>query len=337
MPKNLVVCADGTWNRPEMGRETNVVKLYRALLNDREGGQLAFYDEGVGNGLFKLSGGAFGTGISRNIRDCYRFLVDEYEPGDRIYLFGFSRGAYTVRSLGGMLSLVGLLPRSERDRIGEAYNMYRVWPTQPARVNRFKDAHHGEEVKITMIGVWDTVGALGIPLNWINQFNPVPHRFHDLKLGRNVENAYHAMAIDEKRQAFEPTLWQEPPVHAGQTIEQVWFSGVHSDVGGGYGADECGLSDIALLWMAERARRHGVLFDARDLLKEVDGSRFWDRMHDSWKFIFKLARKKDRVLPAGAKLHTSVRSRLAGEPRCVPNPYEPPNVPKPYNVHLFTD
>lgn len=230
----LAVFADGTWNRVEKeGVGTNVVRLHHLAVNDPARGQRTFYDPGVGtNAWQRLQGGLFGVGISQNIKDGYSFLVehwgaDDNETAHEVYLFGFSRGAYTVRSLGGLLGRIGLV-RTLKD-VDEAYDLYREGT--PEQRAAFQSAKVLTKPRIRMIGVWDTVGALGIPLNWLNQLNPYPHRFHDTTLGRRVEAAYHAVAVDERRVAYQPTLWDPLPAGSTQTLEQVFFPGVHSDVG----------------------------------------------------------------------------------------------------------
>jgi hypothetical protein len=215
-------------------------------------------------------GGAFGAGLSRNVLDAYRFLVHTYEPGDRLYLFGFSRGAFTARSLAGLIRNCGI-PRPEHaDRIGEAWALYRSRASRPTSVaaTLFRRAY-SYETEIRFIGVWDTVGALGIPalpgprpFRWlVNRFNR-RWSFHDTELSSWVNGAFHALAIDEQRSAFAPTLWhQQPGAFAkGQELKQVWFAGVHTDVGGGY--PDSGLSDITLHWMVDHARAYGLEFEA---------------------------------------------------------------------------
>lgn len=260
--RRLVVCSDGTWKSAESEALTNVVLLAQALHGVAPDGieQRHFYDPGVGTGSFvdRISGGAFGTGLSDNVKDVYGWLVTNYEPGDEVFLFGFSRGAYTVRSAVGLIRKCGLLLREHADRIGVAYNLYQKRDRSPdsddARAFR---ARFSRPVDISFLGVWDTVGALGVPLVGLRLLTRLPYRFHDTELSGIVKRAYHAVAIDEKRRAFQPTLWTNAP-KPGQHLEQVWFAGVHSNVGGGY--PDRGLSDITLLWMIDRARAAGLSF-----------------------------------------------------------------------------
>jgi uncharacterized protein (DUF2235 family) len=219
--------------------------------------QKPFYNEGVGTGrLDHLLGGAFGWGISKHVRKVYRFLVKEYEPGDEIFLFGFSRGAYTARSVAGFIRNCGILKPEYRDKVGEAYKLYRRWdePSKPTGADavKFREQFSYDQVRITFIGVWETVGALGIPV-LIPGLTPLKHfvEFHDLKLSSYVDHAYQALAIDERRRPFAPALWEVQTPPGRQTVEQVWFAGVHRNVGGGYPDTE--LSDRAFEWMIEKA------------------------------------------------------------------------------------
>ena len=334
MSKRLIVCADGTWNKVEKAQSgkhlsTNVAKLAAALLpTDIHGTlQLLCYLEGVGTHHGEwLRGGMFGLGISRNIDRAYEFLVQSYEPEDEIWIFGFSRGAFTARSLAGMIRDCGLLKLTHIDRIGDAMALYRgryndTAPDAPrARIFRNTYSH---EPDIKFIGVWDTVGSLGVPgvHLWLARLLRIDWQFHDTTLSRSVKNAYQALAIHEKRSDFEPTLWQKQdwPEASGQTLEQVWFSGVHSDVGGGYVEEQ--LSDVALLWMIEKAKSRGLGFredflsDPRWFAPNPEG-----RLHDSFDFPFSWLdtlrrRKGNRTFKAKGtntfeSLHASVVERF---------------------------
>lgn len=264
MPKRIVVCSDGTWSHELDPTPTNVVKIERALKHDDA--QRVWYDRGVGTGGFwdRQFGGATGWGISKNLMEAYLFLARNYEPGDDIYLFGFSRGAYTVRSTAGMIRKCGLLKRRFANWAGiiPAFLIYRkrdgTADTWLARQFRRRFSHH--PVRIKFIGVWDTVGALGIPVKPLNALTRWATQFHDVKLSRSVEYAYQAVAIDEKRQVFTPTLWEQDanPPPEQKEMRQVWFAGCHSDVGGGN--DDSGLSDVALMWLIQRAQSAGLSF-----------------------------------------------------------------------------
>ncbi len=267
MAKRIVVCLDGTWNRPADNiRSTNVVKIMRAVRHTAADGteQISFYDKGVGTGgpLDRLNGGAFGRGLDDNVQDGYRFLANNYEPGDEIYIFGFSRGAFTARSLAGFIGATGLLDRKTMGSMDEAWEMYRTPPALRDMANLAgMRALARHPVAIRCIGVWDTVGALGVPIEQLKWMSAKRYQFHDTTLGKDVACGLHALAIDEKRGPFAPTLWEAEEEVPGQVVEQVWFPGVHSNVGGGY--PDRGLSDVALDWMIKRVRAHTPLeFDA---------------------------------------------------------------------------
>ena len=273
--KRLVVCCDGTWNRPDNVHVTNIEKIARTVETrvERTEGvqQLVLYLSGVGAGSYqvdRLLGGAFGFGLFNNVRSGYRFLALNYEPGDEIYVFGFSRGAYTARSIVGMVSMVGLLTRRSlvRDKLRTAVELYRDKSPAPSTVrDDFKKANCHPEVPVTFLGVFDTVGALGVPGAWRRR-----HQFHSVNLSRLVQCARQALSIDDRRLQFEPALWLVDADHPEEmpSVRQVWFQGVHADVGGGYG--ETGLSDTALLWMAREAHQQGLVFDGEFLATYVD-------------------------------------------------------------------
>jgi uncharacterized protein (DUF2235 family) len=282
MTKRLVVCCDGTWNTPDEMREnheicTNVAKFAVAVASSDALGreQRMFYDTGVGtaSGLNPLVGGAFGYGLSQKVIESYMFVVDNFDPGDELFILGFSRGAYTARSTAGLIRSVGVLKRSNAGRIYQAYALYRDRSNTLAPRTReatlFRQSF-STETRIKFIGVWDTVGSLGIPklINLpIGASSKIPlpslsshWDFHDVTLSSYVDNAYHALALDEHRKPFTPTLWnQQTDLKVPQKLEQVWFSGAHSNVGGGY--LDTGLSDVALLWMMDKARAVGMRFE----------------------------------------------------------------------------
>ena len=281
---NIVICTDGTWNRPDQTDRdrqvpSNVVKLARALAGQTAQGvrQLVYYDPGVGTlGPWdKLWGGVTGAGLALNVRQAYAALGRHYTPGDRVYLFGFSRGAFTARSLGGLVGLCGIPDpdRGDLDQIvAEAFRIYRRdTPDRAERglehARRWSHIADGEVAnEVWFIGVWDTVGALGVPVGWFRRRTARPHEFHDVTLGEHVRHAYHALAIDERREQFEPGLWAGPGAEGH--VEQVWFPGVHANIGGGY--VDAGLSDRALLWMCAKALEAGLAFDADYMARRVD-------------------------------------------------------------------
>lgn len=327
---HLIVCCDGTWNRPDDQHPTNVVLLARNLLNDWDR-QMVYYDAGVGTGgrLDEAIGGATGAGLEENVSQAYRFLVENYAHGDQISVFGFSRGAFTVRSLAGLIYKCGVVDRSKpklEDRIAKALELYRD-ERSPARsgVEAFRDRESITR-EVHAIGVWDTVGARGIPAGRLGKlYSDWKYGFHDTKLNRMVRYAFHAVALDERRDAFEPALWtQSENAEAGQVIEQVWFPGVHSDVGGGY--RERGLADGALAWMQAKAKKAGLLF--RDPLHYEPKPAPCDLLHDSSR-EWPLGKEARSFEPRDGSpghalqrvLHRSIHLRLLGDPT-----YQPTNL-----------
>ena len=280
--KRLIVCFDGTWNTPDdRANATNVVNTMRAIRSSDDEGveQITFYDKGVGTGgpLDRIRGGAFGRGLGDNVQDGYRFLANNYEPGrrnraaDEIYIFGFSRGAFTARSLAGFIGACGLLDKNSMGELKRAWRYYRTDPRkrQP-KAEAFPGAGRRLEVPINCVGVWDTVGALGVPIEAMRWMNRGAFKFHDTTLGLSIACALHAVAIDEQRGPFAPTLWQSPKASEKQIVEQVWFAGVHSNIGGSY--DDPGLSDLALDWMIKRVVKFTDLaFDHSQMKRRVRG------------------------------------------------------------------
>jgi uncharacterized protein (DUF2235 family) len=337
---NLIICCDGTWNTPDemeagLPSPTNVVKLYNALAPaDQAGGeQKLYYHPGVGtDGTWwdKLIGGGTGKGLDDNIIGAYRWLAAHYRPGDNIWLFGFSRGAYTVRSLGGMISKCGLVdpaPYATDDtkvwatirKIFDAYRADKPSPLRATKTMPFQNTAAGDnpskQTPIHFIGVWDTVGSLGIPddMGFLNLLdNPGDHRFHDTALSSVVNHARHAVGLDEKRQSFIPTLWTE---NSPQTdLKQLWFPGVHGDVGGGYG--QCGLSDGALYWMMQEATAEGLDFRQDVMLQLKPNPR--GLLHDSVQGVFKALKTRPRAVPLVAQqspfVHSSAIDRHTNPP-----------------------
>ncbi|WP_298291910.1 DUF2235 domain-containing protein [Thiomonas sp.] len=326
--KRIALFSDGTWSKPDQAdgnapTPTNVVKLSIAVAPQDAHGieQIVFYQKGLGEqgGLWdKLSGGAFGLGISSNIRDLYLFVVQNYTPGDQLFLFGFSRGAYTVRSVAGLIRNCGILRPQHVTQLGAAYALYRdrTPDSHPnaARSVAFREAYSWPDAPIDMIGVWDTVGALGIPVTPLRFWSKPFYEFHDVTLSSHVRYAYQALAIDERRKPFVPTLWQTQPQASGQVVEQAWFPGVHGDVGGGQALT--GLSDGALLWMADRAQRCGLALDTSLLPPHGDPAA---PMGDSMTLFYRLLGSGERqpglTNPGGHEgVHTSTLSRHATVP-----------------------
>jgi uncharacterized protein (DUF2235 family) len=264
MPKkNILVFSDGTGQQGGKNPDTNVYKLFRMVENRTEK-QIAFYDKGLGsNWAGNLAGNAAGWGISKNILECYHFIFKNYNAGDQVFLFGFSRGATTVRSLAGFIHMFGMLPKSRPELIKKAYRIYRISDEKRRKDEawEFVKRYHNMWCRVKFIGVWDTVEALGLPFKNLNSLlNKIPlfrHQFHSLNLSESVVHARQALAIDDERETFHPTIWEQKLSKSDQTLKQVWFLGSHTDVGGGY--DEQSLSDISLIWMTQESVDKGLL------------------------------------------------------------------------------
>lgn len=274
--KRLIVCCDGTWKAESDTSVSNIVKIAQTVRmtgtddNGKIVGQRVFYVSGPGARGFttdRLLGGAFGLGLEANLWSAYWQVALNWEPDDEIYIFGFSRGAYTARSLAGMIHRLGIMTYDAMisGQYKEAQRIYRQRKKKPSDPDppewaEFRRKHsYKQRPRINFLGVFDTVGAMGIP-----GITARRHRFHDVKLSSTVHCARHALAIDERRRAFEPSLWEVPvelqeKYRRTDRVKQVWFEGVHSDIGGGY--PECGLSDATLRWMIAEAEAEGLEFD----------------------------------------------------------------------------
>lgn len=277
MPKNVVVCCDGTANEFARNR-TNVLKLYSALVHDTPE-QVVYYHPGIGTmepfgalspftrKFARLLGMAVGYGLANDVRDAYVFLMQTYEPGDCIYLFGFSRGAFTARAVASLIRMYGMIRKGNEALVPYAIRMQmgidRSGADRPAASANFELAAEFKRTmscanpRIRFVGVWDTVSSVG----WVE--NPLHLAYEannpDIEIGR------HAVSIDERRAFFRSHLWQVPrdpaAAHGPRDLKQVWFPGVHCDVGGGYAEDESGLSKYALEWMLEEAKGAGLIVD----------------------------------------------------------------------------
>lgn len=314
--KNIVLCSDGTGNSGGKARGTNVWTIFNAVWRGRDTTgtlppkvQVTFYDDGVGTSSFKplkILGGAFGFGYSRNVRDLYKALVLTYDPDDSLYLFGFSRGAYTVRVLAGLILACGILDRHQIkdsaqldkavERVFHAYRKrYRTIAgralrafvrndtrqSEPSLAPPHKDPIYPPETTgIAFIGVWDTVDAVGMPMDWMaDLLNLIwPYKFPDNNLSDRVAKACHALAIDDERRTFWPVMWNEKDEPPGR-IEQVWFPGVHSNIGGGYPKDQ--MAEVSLDWMMQHAAGQGLHFYADKWSAVREGANAHGKLYDS--------------------------------------------------------
>jgi uncharacterized protein (DUF2235 family) len=272
MSKNIVICCDGTNNQFD-GDHTNVLRAFKVAV--RSEAQVTFYDPGVGTmpepwfttRLGKrwsmIKGLAFGSGFLDNVAVAYCALMHTYEPGDQIFLFGFSRGAYTARAVAGMLTSVGLLPVGTEHLVRYAISYWRkdFGPASPGGklCAEFKSTI-ARDCPVHFVGVWDTVGSVG----FFNHFRTFPNTYRN----SGVSHVRHAVAIDERRCCFRQNLMGE--AKPGQDVKNVWFAGVHSDVGGGYLAEQAGLAKIAFAWLMREARACGMGIDSVALDREVN-------------------------------------------------------------------
>ncbi|HJT53675.1 MAG TPA: DUF2235 domain-containing protein [Candidatus Angelobacter sp.] len=347
MAKNIIVCSDGTGNTAIKGRGTNVFKLFEALdlthhrLNPNLTPQIAFYDDGVGTQSFKplkIFAGMTGFGLSRNVKRLYTEIVRIYDPGDHIYMFGFSRGAFTVRTLVGFIASCGLIDPRGKDietandlhsKVEEAYRIYRqryrpkLWERlfgkpDASTTTKFRERFSRNcEVHIKFLGVWDTVDAVGLPFHLADFLNAIIYRFKfpDHRLSGIVDQACHALSVDDARHSFTPLLWDERDEAYGR-IEQVWFSGAHSNVGGGY--PKQGMSIVALDWMMNAAEKAGLRFLEGDRRFYSEHANVDDKLYDPRSGLGVFYRWKPRDLftmcqqaSVAPRLHLSVLERVA--------------------------
>lgn len=364
--KNIVICCDGT-NNDVTANSTNVLRLYRSLIRNEQ--QLAYYDSGVGTladplmftrlgkRLTRVIDQGVGHSVRENVCTAYRFLAQHYVPGDKIFLFGFSRGAYTVRALAGMMKFLGLVrPELEHlDRLAWALyaDDYDLWHKDRFHYgNRFKSAFSLDSpVPIHFMGVWDTVSSFGSP--W------TPRTVPDTANNNLLTHVRHAVSIDEHRGSFLPNLFYPKDLAQHESFKQIWFAGSHADVGGGFPEDEAGLAKITLDWMYHEAEGCGCRIDTAKKVQFLEPTP--DRKDTSrpdplapahvssmsWLLVYKLlellprrswdatSRRirwclpnfyRHRVIPEGAVLHESVETKLKFDPG-----YRPKNLPKDFS------
>lgn len=327
MPKNIVLCLDGTGNQVRAKGNTNVMELVGMLAKGDPTEQVVFYDAGVGTfssaaawtpvarWLSRQWGLIAGGGLKQNVTEAYEFVMQTYEPGDRIYVFGFSRGAFTARALAGLIYCIGIFRPGAENVVPYAVASYMRRNTDWKQLDRFRDnfsrkvsgphtsVKHGPRFALQFLGLFDTVKAAGF-LRWRAQW-PYTHKL------ANVVTVRHAVSIDEKRRPYREYLAvAEPHAHPAPVIDEVWFAGVHSDVGGTF-EEAPKLSKISLKWMAEAAWHAGVRFRPRvyaDLCRELTNADC--EVHTmGWFWIFLTYRK--RKLEPGYKFHGSVQEHAA--------------------------
>jgi uncharacterized protein (DUF2235 family) len=361
MAKNIVLCLDGTGN--EFGdQNSNVVKLYSVLVQDPQT-QVAYYHPGLGTmgapGAWsklaqwwtKMKGLAFGAGLAANIGDAYCYLMATYQPGDNIYIFGFSRGAYTARALAAMLHMYGLLRPGNEVLVPYITRLFR---TQDEKIFALADqfaATFSHPCKPFFLGLWDTVSSVG----WI--YNPVKLPY--TAMNPDISIVRHAVSIDERRCMFRQNLWSNPT--AAQDVQQIWFAGVHSDVGGSYKEAQSGLAKIALKWMLDEAGVAGLRVDAekRDRilgatdsafskpdekafihhslrgfwwLLELWPKRYWSAAEKHYKWRWPLG--SPRYIAPGSTIHSTVIARMNAQ---LSPPYKPSNLPQDYKTTPLPD
>ncbi len=361
MCRNIILCADGTGNKGGHTPDSNVFKTYNAIeIKDASRSQITYYDNGVGtstNKFLKAISGALGFGFQYNVRELYAFLSKNYQEGDRVYIFGFSRGAATIRAFSGFVHDCGLIEPGKdyndvalKDEINALLKAYLKIRYKKNKGEKLKTeiadnmeiegcTSHRRKVKIEFIGVWDTVAALGMPknmdltgavsttINWVfsrvdNIFNFfIHHRAYNFELTPNITRACHALSIDDSRTSFWPLIWDETTAEAEDVaVDQVWFAGVHSDVGGGYPRQD--MSNVSLLWVLEQAMgdAKGLKLNERALQEIRDRVNVHDKIHDSrdgFGLFYRYHPREIETLCRGKhkqetniKIHESVLSRL---------------------------
>lgn len=309
-PRTIVIVLDGTMSTLEAGYETHAGVTYR-LCSEMGSAVSVYYEAGVQwqswRGTLDV---LMGRGINRQIRRAYGYLASHYHPGDRIYLMGYSRGAYAVRSLAGVIDQVGLVKAEHANvrNIRTAYRHYQMGGNSDSE-QAFVRRYCHDVVPIEMVGVWDTVKALGLRLPYFWKAAEQAHSFHNHQLGRSIRNGFHALALNETREVFEPVMWECPDVFPGR-VEQVWFRGAHGDVGGQLGGFEAArpLANISLVWMLDRAAECGMpLPDGwRNRFytdKDAPSVGTWR----SWGKIFLLRKARIVGRDATERLHETVR------------------------------
>ena len=306
MGKNIVLCSDGTGNKGGYTPDSNVYKIYKTIdIHNKGKQQITFYDNGIGtetNKYVRAATGALGIGFKKNVCDLYTFLARNYEKGDDVYFFGFSRGASTVRACVGFIAACGLVDGKNmkedelKDSVKKAIKAYTKHKKPHSLAEQCKKNNSYGVIPIKFIGVWDTVSSLGFPRNWYKAsigllaLNAIfkaldniseyilPHHFYNYKLTDNIKYACQALAIDDARTSFWPEVWNEKN-RTMENVEQVWFAGMHSNVGGGY--HRAGMANVALAWVMQRAINNGLVFKANSFENARADANPHGRIYDS--------------------------------------------------------
>ncbi|SRR6266446_5514181 len=351
--RNIVLCCDGTSNE-FCTDNTNGVKLYQ-MLKKHPDEQLYFYDPGVGTfaspgallpvskRVTRVLGLAIGLGLMTNVQEAYQYLMNHWRPGDEIYIFGFSRGAYTARAVAAMVHRCGLLEPGQEQLVPYASRVFRSVAKQDWSVSRDFNGTFGRPVKVRFLGLWDTVSSVG----WAWDPESLPFTRNNA----DVETVRHAVAIDERRAFFRQNLWAE-----GGDVKQVWFAGVHCDVGGSYPPDRSGLSQITLEWMVAEADLAGLKIDQQKRRRVLSSpppdhaapaseslagfckvAEYYPKRVNKkvtaldrttkWKTFHRMNRSRCRTIPEGSLIHESVFKRMEHVPS-----YRPTNLPAHYAI-----
>ena len=355
MPKNIVVCCDGTGNKVNVNENSNIVHLFACL--EKSANQLCYYSPGLGtitplwveNELskkwYKLKAMVSGYSLKNNVLDAYKFIMENYEDGDLIYFFGFSRGAYTVRVVAGLIRMFGILQKGNSAHLEQLYSLYQNYTNRDLGnrreegslgtkivsphlkiVARIKSSFSRGKVEIAFMGIWDTVSSVG---NIFSANANLPYTYN-LKYIKSVR---HAVAIDEKRKKF--IVQRVNPATHGN-LKEVYFAGVHSDIGGSY--PEEGLSKISLVWMLGEASNHGLRLGKKQVDKYVfgaggkfQGPNFLEEIHNSYKGLYRFFRPKYREINEGSLIHRSVDEKIKK------TDYRPKNLPCLSKMKLVSD
>jgi len=325
MKQRLIVLFDGTWNTRE--DRTNVERMASVITGTGNDGvpQAKWYDPGPGTDWYdRIRGGVFGYGVSKNIQQGYRWVADHWSNESELFVFGFSRGAYTARSLVGLIRKSGLVNQGSDDLVEKAYGLYRrkeIDPDHPQAI-AFR-SQYSREIGVKFIGVWDTVGSLGVPLTNV-PFGRDYYQWHDTALSKIVDYAYHAIAVDEHREDYEATVWTKRKPE-NKDVEQRWFIGAHANVGGGYKYDR--LHALPLRWLQEKAVACGLGLKE---LAIVDPSDYRAHVTDSYSQILwglykvvKLGKRFNR--PFGTGVNETVDDSVWQRWKDIKN-YRPPSL-----------